>query len=99
MMVLQILRDIAAASDTDDHGSLMNAISAATDWLAQHDAHQIEYAEAIQMARDQHHVDGEVELDDEVLLSPGEDPGIYISAWVWVYFPDNNEGDDDDNEI
>ena len=96
MMVLQILRDIAAASDANN---LMKAVSAARDWLAVHDAHQIEYAEAIQMARDQHHVDGEVELDDEVLLSPGEDPGIYISAWVWVYFPDNNEGDDDDNEI
>jgi hypothetical protein len=34
-----------------------------------------------------------------VLLSPGEDPGIYISAWVWVYFPDNNEGECHDNEI
>jgi hypothetical protein len=86
MMILQLLRNIKASSDADDYGSLMNAISASNDWLAEHDANQIEYADAIGAARDQYHVDGEVELDDEVFLSPGDDPGIYVSAWVWVDF-------------
>ena len=89
MQVLQILRDIKASSDANDHDSLMNAIGAASEWLAEHDGWQTEYAAAIQAARDAHHRDGEIELDDEVLLSPGADPGIYVSAWVWVDFPED----------
>ena len=86
MTTLTTLRDIVAASEADDHGSLMVAISAARTWLAGHDADQITYAGAIQAARDAHHCDGEIELDDEVLVSAGEDNGAYISAWVWVDF-------------
>jgi hypothetical protein len=86
MTTLTLLREIVAASDADDHGSLMNAISAASEFIAEHDANQETYSEAIQAARDEHHRDGEVELDDEVLLSVGDDPGIYVSAWVWIDF-------------
>ncbi len=35
MNATTLLRDIVQASDANDHGSLMNAISAASDWLAQ----------------------------------------------------------------
>jgi hypothetical protein len=92
MSILTTLRDIVAASDADDHGSLMNTISAASEWLAEHDADQTKYATAIQAARDEHHRDGEVELDDEVMVSAGEDNGAYISAWVWIDFEDEEQG-------
>lgn len=35
-------------------------------------------------AFDQYHSDGEIEIDSDVVLSPGEDDGLYVSAWVWV---------------
>jgi hypothetical protein len=92
MTTLTLLREIVAASDADDHGSLMNAISATSEFIAEHDANQETYADTIQAARDEHHRDGEVELDDEVLLSVGDDPGIYVSAWVWIDFDLSNGG-------
>ena len=89
MSGLTTIRNIVASSNADDHGSLMNSISAAVEWLAEHDANQTNYANAIQAARDEYHRAGEVELDDEVLVSVGADPGVYVSAWVWVDFPDD----------
>ena len=40
----------------------------------------------IDMARDQHGREGEVEIDDNAILSEGEDNGTYVQAWVWVDF-------------
>jgi len=42
----------------------------------------------IAMAREQHHSDGEVEIDDDPEISEGEDNGCYVQAWVWVSFAD-----------
>lgn len=28
--------------------------------------------------------DGEIEVDDGAVVSPGDDPGAYVMAWLWV---------------
>lgn len=40
-----------------------------------------QYREA---AKAQHHVEGEVEVDDRAKVSRSSDGGAYIMAWVWV---------------
>jgi hypothetical protein len=42
----------------------------------------------IEMARQEHQEDGEVEIDDNATLSEGTDNGCYVQAWVWVGFSD-----------
>lgn len=37
----------------------------------------------VSLAREQHHVDGEVEIDEGAKLSEGDDNGCYVQAWVW----------------
>src|SRR5688572_11282438 len=32
--------------------------------------------------------DGEIEIDDDAIVSRGEDPGAYVQAWVWVSYKD-----------
>lgn len=39
-------------------------------------------------ARDLHQEEGEVEIDDDAVISYGDDYGAYVQAWVWV----SNEG-------
>lgn len=36
-------------------------------------------------AKEQYVRDGECEIDDDAVVSPGDDPGAYVMAWVWVY--------------
>ena len=37
--------------------------------------------------------DGELEVDDDAVVSMGEDPGAYVQAWIWV--PDSDlQGED-----
>ena len=54
---------------------------------------QIENAQAefkrlsiLELARNEHQKDGEVEIDDNAQLSEGNDNGCYVAAWVWVGF-------------
>ena len=42
--------------------------------------------EIIELARDQREQEGAVEIDDNALLSEGNDNGCYMQAWVWVDF-------------
>jgi hypothetical protein len=42
--------------------------------------------EIIELARNEHQQDGEVEIDDNAQLSEGNDNGCYVQAWVWVEF-------------
>jgi hypothetical protein len=42
----------------------------------------------IEMARDQHQVFGETEIDDGALVSEGDDNGAYVQSWIWVDFSD-----------
>ena len=41
-----------------------------------------------QMAKDEHEIEGEVEIDDNAVVSEGDDNGAYVAAWVWVGFCD-----------
>lgn len=38
------------------------------------------------------HRDGELEFDDNAVVSTGEDNGAYVQCWAWV------EDDEEDNE-
>jgi hypothetical protein len=40
----------------------------------------------IELAREQHQEEGEVEIDDNAQLSEGDDNGCYVQAWVWADF-------------
>ena len=42
----------------------------------------------IKMAKDEHEIEGEVEIDDNAVVSEGDDNGAYVAAWVWVSFCD-----------
>lgn len=35
-------------------------------------------------ARAEYHREGEVEIDNNAVISRGDDPGAYVQAWVWV---------------
>lgn len=55
--------------------------------------------EYIKLAREQYHSDGEIEIDDDVAVSrsfdePGVETGAYVMAWVWVYKPEYQPGDE-----
>jgi hypothetical protein len=39
--------------------------------------------------------DGECEVDDNAIVSDGEEPGAYVAAWIWV--PDSELGDTEAN--
>jgi len=42
--------------------------------------------EIIELGREQHQKDGELEIDDDAEPSEGNDNGCYLQAWVWVDF-------------
>ena len=54
-------------------------------------------AEYIEQARQNYGRDGEIEIDDEPVISHGEDHGAYVAAWVWV--SDEDDGLEDDEVI
>lgn len=39
-------------------------------------------------AQERYSRDGELEIDDEAVVSPGDDPGAYVMAWRWIYNSD-----------
>lgn len=41
-----------------------------------------------EMASDEYHRDGELEIDDGAIISEGDDNGAYVMAWRWVDFGD-----------
>ena len=32
-----------------------------------------------------------ISFDDRPVISRGEDDGAYVQAWIWVYFPNEEE--------
>ena len=38
-------------------------------------------------AREQYQKDGEIEIDDNAVVSRGDSDGAYVAAWVFVYKP------------
>jgi hypothetical protein len=54
--------------------------------------------EIVELARNEHQRDGEVEIDDNAQLSEGTDNGCYVAAWVWVSFASTPfDKDEDEN--
>ena len=39
-------------------------------------------------AREQYQKDGEIEIDDNAVVSRGDPDGAYVAAWVFVYKPE-----------
>jgi hypothetical protein len=39
----------------------------------------------VKAAQDKHNDEGTLEVDDNATVSRGDDPGVYVQAWVWVY--------------
>lgn len=50
-------------------------------------------AGVIAAARDFHHKDGHVEIDEGAMISYGDDPGAYVMAWVWIDLPGGHDAD------
>lgn len=46
-------------------------------------------------ANEQYGSDGEIEIDDNALVSRGSDEGAYVEAWVWVSSDDEKPSDED----
>ena len=42
-------------------------------------------------AHDEHHRDGECEIDDGAIVSFSDDGGAYVQSWVWVEAPEADE--------
>ena len=42
--------------------------------------------EIIELAREQREIEEAVEIDNNALLSEGNENGCYVAAWVWVDF-------------
>lgn len=54
-----------------------------------------------ELAGQQYGREGECEIDDDAVISRGEDNGAYVQAWVWVEYPetqDPNDSEEDDDE-
>ena len=55
-----------------------------------------EYHERVRaLARDKFEREGELEIDNNAVVSDGDDNGAYVQAWVWVPF-DGTELDKED---
>ena len=55
--------------------------------------------EIIELARKQRQLEGAIEIDDNALLSEGNDNGCYVQAWVWLDFAGtkfDKEGEDNE---
>jgi hypothetical protein len=47
-------------------------------------------------AKKLHHREGELEIDDDAIVSKGDDPGAYVQAWIWV--PNSDAGVEEEAE-
>ena len=54
-------------------------------------------SEIIELAREQRQEEGAVEIDDDALLSEGNDNGCYVAAWVWLDFADTKFNKENEN--
>lgn len=79
------------AGDHDDKGAaeaierIQTAMTAAADLLDPTDTVDTVLADIYRRAaKEQHHRDGEIEVDDDAKVSLGDDPGAYVQAWIWV---------------
>jgi len=47
-------------------------------------------------AAQENQIYGEIEVDDDAIISPGSDPGAYVQAWLWVTAEDAGVCDEPD---
>jgi len=60
---------------------------------------EIDRREIVEMARRDNPIcDGELEIDDNAVVSHGTDNGAYVQAWVWVSFADSRFDKDPSND-
>ena len=52
-----------------------------------------------ELATEQYHRDGSVEIDDNAVVSNGDDDGAYVAAWVWVYDSNHESEEDKDAQV
>lgn len=48
-----------------------------------------------ELAREQNGKDGELEFDDNGIVSISEDGGAYVQAWSWVYDPEMGDPEEE----
>lgn len=82
MLLEQLARNCLS---TWDSGDLARAIREMGEYLKEVDAERQRHESTIEVARGDYEEPsgGEIEIDDDPLLSVGED-GMWVSAWVWV---------------
>lgn len=52
-----------------------------------------------QLAKERYQQQGELEFDDDALVSIGDDPsGGYVQAWVWVEWEEESNDQEDSHE-
>ena len=77
-----------------DAGKMLPDFSAMVKVRADKDAaEEAGYEYYVAKARGEYEEDGRVEIDDEPVISSGED-GAYVMAWVWVDKPEQEEAAD-----
>lgn len=92
---IQIL--LKALKRTKDEGlkSVYNRVVA----MAQGEEDRAEdYAKYRQAAKDTYQAEGITEIDDDAVISEGNDPGAYVMAWVWVAAGDAGVDHDEESE-
>lgn len=52
-----------------------------------HDSVSLAGPRLVERARDEYQTD-EIEIDDDAVQSRGDDPGTFVSAWIWVADPE-----------
>ncbi len=86
--------DCLPIRDALTHDIIANGLKPALEALDKFDADQKgEVANALRHAAQENysygdHGDGNLEVDDDAIISLGDDNGAYVEAWVWVYFGD-----------
>ncbi len=80
----EILQD--AIMDTTLTSKVKDAIKEAENAISEGRPENVD--QIITLAIDTHHQDGEVEIDQNAIISEGDDNGCYVSAWVWVSYAD-----------
>ncbi len=43
-------------------------------------------------AKEMYQQEGEIEVDNDALISRGDDEGAYVEAWVWVPSREEDDG-------
>jgi hypothetical protein len=90
-LLFQAAANAHKAWETGDKPTIdatMGTLKEAIDFCAESDARSRAASTLTEIAREAHHRDGELEIDDNPVVSVSDDKGAYIAAWVWIDNPD-----------